>query len=753
MMLDNLDKLICSFRPKHLIYIAVDGAAPLAKLSQQRKRRIAMARKRVRELLGRKATAVKKAAEDFPEDEESVDEPAGFDFNIEPSDLPQDSKFSTAWITPGTKFMKDLSTSIKKHICNKINSTNQRDRFWKKAQIIYSGHEAPGEGEHKIMDMMRSLKPLEASKLMTHCILGSDADLELLSLALGMPNILVAQNTDGSFMRYDGAFIDSLGECINRDLAPKKDKHRILSDFMVMLALCGNDFLPAVAGFSLEFGGMDSLLQTYAIYLENGGSFLTEDACIKLECFQSLLRLYPAPLDAKMLKATIATINRLRENGGSIALKNQMYFQRGLFQQAQTASKVSIMPRFTRGSKRKALLCPQELAEELQIHISSPKCDGTFSFNLKRFKPAPNNGTRQFSEEYFRGLQWVLKYYMEGVPSWSWFYAFSNAPSTKDLLSIKEDGLKFNLGTPLPPYETLLAILPPTFACLLPPSLQPLMMANESPLKRFYSLNATAVLDLELFHTTLKDPSLPYAEFLSNSKDNVWSSAAILVKDPTPSFISPAALDTSVYTYPVGFTPLASRFRNMSCVPSFSLTHICHNQNKNARQVTYLANPFAFLEVQDLASILFQRETILISWPDVQVGKLLRLSTKTHRFSYENNAVVVAKHTSEEIKKWECDRRDSLKPYLADECFVAQVAVLVHFFPEKPLTCRKCSLEVERVAPIQSLVSTPSPQEYGAPSTSAERVTTSCRCKRWILPKGYIKPPHQGTPKSKHPKN
>ena len=85
--------------------------------------------------------------------------------------------------------------------------------------------------------------------------------------------------------------------------------------------------------------------------------------------------------------------------------------------------------------------------------------------------------------EYVKGLCWVLKYYCQGVPSWTWYYPYHYAPCASDLISLPnlEPARVFQLGEPFPPLEQLMAVLPPLSAAALPPALQPLMIDDGSP--------------------------------------------------------------------------------------------------------------------------------------------------------------------------------------------------------------------------------------------------------------------------------
>ena len=84
-------------------------------------------------------------------------------------------------ITPGTKFMSDLSVSFKEWLVYKTKN----DPEWQQGcDVIFSGPEVPGEGEHKIMNFIRKMKKysIYEKKNLKHCLYGLDADLIMLGL-------------------------------------------------------------------------------------------------------------------------------------------------------------------------------------------------------------------------------------------------------------------------------------------------------------------------------------------------------------------------------------------------------------------------------------------------------------------------------------------------------------------------------------------------------------------------------------------
>ena len=61
--------------------------------------------------------------------------------------LPTESSFDSNCITPGTEFMFRLSVAFRRWIAYKMET----DEFWRTgAEVVFSGPDVPGEGEHKV---------------------------------------------------------------------------------------------------------------------------------------------------------------------------------------------------------------------------------------------------------------------------------------------------------------------------------------------------------------------------------------------------------------------------------------------------------------------------------------------------------------------------------------------------------------------------------------------------------------------------
>lgn len=199
----KLSSIIESVRPRDSLVLGVDGVAPQAKIAQQRQRRY-------------KAVMM------------SGSGPKAFDSNC---------------ITPGTEYMMRLDSFMQRWLIANNGIFP--------GKVVYSSHMCPGEGEHKIMDLFRSG---EISGEGVHVIYGMDADLIMLSLLAPVENIFLMREDIN-----DVIDIEALKRTIYEDLGTDT----AIEDFVVMLYLLGNDFLPHMPAFSDLEETIETMIRVY----------------------------------------------------------------------------------------------------------------------------------------------------------------------------------------------------------------------------------------------------------------------------------------------------------------------------------------------------------------------------------------------------------------------------------------------------------------------------------------------------------
>ncbi|XP_055612977.1 5'-3' exoribonuclease 1-like, partial [Uranotaenia lowii] len=106
-------------------------------------------------------------------------------------------------------------------------------------------------------------------------------------------------------------------------------------------------------------------------------------------------------------------------------------------------------------------------------------------------------GYAEFDEEvraeqtecYIKAIQWILYYYYQGVPSWSWFYPHHYAPFISDIYNFKHLVPKYNIAKPFLPFQQLLSVLPAASKDHLPSAYHRLMTEPDSPIIDYYPVD------------------------------------------------------------------------------------------------------------------------------------------------------------------------------------------------------------------------------------------------------------------------
>ncbi|KAJ9516877.1 hypothetical protein QJQ45_027272, partial [Haematococcus lacustris] len=207
--------------------------------------------------------------------------------------LPEHS-FDSNCITPGTPFMDRLGKHLRFFIRRKMSE----DPLWQAPTIIFSGHDVPGEGEHKIMEFIRwEKRSPDFAPNQRHCLYGLDADLIMLSLVTHEPHFCllreVVSYTGGnrgqparealenpSAENFVLFHISLLREYLELEfknvvLPFPLDVERIVDDFVLFCMLIGNDFLPALPTLDINEGALNTIMSLYKELLPTLGGYLT----------------------------------------------------------------------------------------------------------------------------------------------------------------------------------------------------------------------------------------------------------------------------------------------------------------------------------------------------------------------------------------------------------------------------------------------------------------------------------------------
>lgn len=360
-----VEELVYRVSPTKTLMIAVDGVSPCAKWQQQRQRRW----KRYVRSLSSSPSASSPTSEshaskgavhvdhhhcthDHHDHEHEHDHHCthghGHEHDHEhhserveaEEEEAEDSEKLSFSFSPGTQLMSDINKHLQYFVRRKI----QDDERWRRIQrIILSDASVPGEGEHKIMDYIRSERSRKKSKHDDddghhhhhdnkdnsksgnfddndlHCMYGMDSDLIMLALSTHIPNFILLRehvvistpfkNRSGGgrnrikrqkmmskqfkqsqkvlekrrFQILDVGVLRRFIDHEFSDVAIELDTsvveysvERLIDDFVFMLFLCGNDFLPNLPTLDIGEGALDYFFSIYKAILPELGGYIVD---------------------------------------------------------------------------------------------------------------------------------------------------------------------------------------------------------------------------------------------------------------------------------------------------------------------------------------------------------------------------------------------------------------------------------------------------------------------------------------------
>lgn len=511
-----MDRIFAMIRPRRLLFLAIDGVAPRAKMNQQRSRRFRAAKER-REKAEKAAQLKQEAALGVVMEEEDEDgtETGGenFDFNC---------------ITPGTKFMALIASSIRYYIVERMN----RDHAWKSLKVIFSDASVPGEGEHKIVDYIRRqrLDP-DYDPNTKHVIYGLDADLIMLSMATHEPYFRVLREdvfweeqikySPCSFCGIKGHVADRCPERVKSDpsfsMKPLADKpfifldvavlreyleaelrpnfpisfkwnlERAIDDWIFMCFFIGNDFLPHLPSLEIREGAVDILIDIYKKNMAKMGGFICHNGLVDLKRAQFILN------DLGLVEERIFQKRREKEERRNENIRKRKVgeFERGMSRSNEGGEEESLKNLEAAKAFRAKMEADDadQKAFEASDQVRFWEKGSKARYYLNKFHvdiSTSDQIVRDLVKSYIEGLCWVMAYYYQGCPSWKWFYPYHYAPFASDLVNVSDLDVRFELGEPFRPFDQLMGVFPADSKDLVPEPFRRIMTDVDSEVIDFY---------------------------------------------------------------------------------------------------------------------------------------------------------------------------------------------------------------------------------------------------------------------------
>uniref|UniRef100_A0A8D3D5J7 5'-3' exoribonuclease n=1 Tax=Scophthalmus maximus TaxID=52904 RepID=A0A8D3D5J7_SCOMX len=496
---EYIDRLFNIVRPRRVLYMAIDGVAPRAKMNQQRSRRFRASKEGV------------ELTEEKQRMREEVIQRGGY---LPPEEIKE--RFDSNCITPGTEFMDNLAQCLRYYVAERLSN----DPGWKNVTVLLSDASVPGEGEHKIMDYIRRQRAQPNHDPNTHhCLCGADADLIMLGLATHEPNFTIireefkpnkprpcalcnqmgheikdCQGTAREKQGQHDEFADTMPTseqefifirlCVLREYLAREltmaslpfpfDFERSVDDWVFMCFFVGNDFLPHLPSLEIREGAIDRLVNIYKDVVHKTGGYLTENGYVNLERVELIMQ-----------AVGVAEDNIFKKRKEDDLYRHDLLFLNSLFyvfcfllyssccRPAQSSAGPSDGAD-GRGVKRKAEDSDSEPEPEDVVRLWE---DG---WKQRYYK---TKFDVDVSDEDFRRK--VVKSY--GCASWKWYFPFHYAPFASDFKDIKEMFTDFETDTkPFKPLEQLMGVFPAASGNFLPPTWRNLMSSPESSIIDFY---------------------------------------------------------------------------------------------------------------------------------------------------------------------------------------------------------------------------------------------------------------------------
>jgi len=437
-------------KPTQLLYIAMDGTPPRAKMEQQRLRRF-------KKIL-----------------ESSIDHQLKKKYKMDNKEY-----FDSNNISPGTLFMQRLSQELKKTI---------KAKKFGVIKIILSDSSVIGEGEHKIIPYIKQ----NITKSSRICIYGDDADLIFLSMTLlhvaHHIKIMKTQSLEGTkFEKINLVYLDvsKLSNIFYEMIDIKHiDKLRLLYDYIFLMIIFGDDFVKKSPCFNIRWHH-NLLLNTYKSLFHKHQKHLIlikhKKHCINktflLEIFQKL-----SNFEEKFLRTSQINLQNACNKDYVDSNDLEGYeLETSIYKNSMFCQKANLFYNDYKDEFNKINYLEEKHIWKKQYYSYF------FDFNMKNY----NQKRSEICEQYMKSFKFTFEYYLNGTPpSWNFYYPYRVAPFISDVVTnlkhrtFNMNSFEFTKGIPYTPLQQLMIIMPPQMKKSVPKECAKIM--TSSKFKKYY---------------------------------------------------------------------------------------------------------------------------------------------------------------------------------------------------------------------------------------------------------------------------
>lgn len=376
----KIEEYILEVHPKQIVLICFDGVPPMAKLEQQRARRFKSMHQ-----------------------QSCVPNTEGTSHIL--------SGISSAMITPGTEFYKSMNA-----FCNQYFDESKRKELSLR-ELIFSGSNVVGEGEHKIFEKIR--EDVAYHQVTNTCIYGIDSDLIMLSLNHTLSSkfhIYLYRETPHFVQSIDCSLLPDCSYLIDIPELARSIIHYMnceskvanndrLRDYILICFFLGNDYVSKIPSINIRTSGIDYLLNAYRKVVGT-----TDDTLVVNNQIQWSL-----------LKRMFTFMRNIERN-----VMKQEYCHKKKLMDRYSRSGDDILAKYNAMPHQ-----PEYSQKELKVDPFTISWDRRYYeliFGKSRDEIVPD-----VCINYLQSIEWCLNYYTTGECDYTWTYKYHYGPLLTDL--------------------------------------------------------------------------------------------------------------------------------------------------------------------------------------------------------------------------------------------------------------------------------------------------------------------------------